>query len=56
LVKHIRIKLNDELDEGLYILASLLDPSLFDAFLEKLKDPEEERSLEELVEAWLEGT
>jgi len=56
LAERIDIKLNDEKDEGLRKLANLLDPSLFDAFLEKLKDPEEERSLEELVEAWLEGT
>ncbi len=47
---------DDEKDEGLRKLANLLDPSLFDAFLEKLKDPKEERPIEELVEAWLDGS
>ena len=51
----IDIKLNDERDEGLRKLANLLDPSLFDSFIEKLKDVSEKRTIEELIEAWLEG-
>ena len=55
MAKTIYIKLNNELDEGLDKLANLLDPILFDEFIQKLKDPSETRTLEELVEVWLSG-
>ena len=56
MAEYIKIKLNDERDEGLRKFANLLDPSLFNDFIQKLKSTDEKRTLEELIEAWLDGS
>ena len=54
-MEDIRITLSDPNDPGTEKFSNLVDPVLLSVFIERLKDPNEKRSLNELVEALLEG-
>lgn len=51
----IEINFNDERDEGLKKFSNLVDQIAIETLIQRLKDSNEKRSLQELVEAWLEG-
>ena len=54
-MKEIRITLNDPREPENTQFANLVDPVLLSIFIERLKDTSEKRSVQELVEALLNG-
>jgi len=54
-MKEIRITLDNPREPSNIQFANLVDPVLFSIFVERVKDPNEKRTIEELVEALLEG-
>ena len=54
-MRDIKINFSDPRDEGLKKLSNLLDPLLLEEFRRRLYDPDENRTLNQLVEALLEG-
>lgn len=54
-MEDIIITLADPNDIGTEKFANIVDPVLLSIFIERLQDPNEKRSLDELVQALLEG-
>ncbi|MDC1300007.1 hypothetical protein N8Z24_00715 [bacterium] len=54
-MKNLTITLSNPREEGTEKFSNLVDPVLLSIFIERIQDADDKRSIEELVEALLEG-
>ena len=54
-MENIEINFNDDRDEGLEKFARLVDPILINLFVERVKSTDNKKTIQELLEDWLEG-